>query len=405
MEKSAVIHAKGQQKGRTQMGMAASQARLLSITARIHDVEYQAQAIQAAKVQLSTQQDQIYSDYMNALDATTLTINALNVNTGEKSTIAATFNNLCSRKRVTAADGSNYALRNSKGELLVEREIYEGYCAFKNAKLDDAYQFAMYMMSGNDMGSLDGGNDDFATTIEEAEKAVYNALDADKTDEKTTLGKLHKKLEELVGGEDIYNSNTLMSSGDKENIKEYEDTLKQYRAALYKTYSGDIYAKASEQGTDYNVEEDFDSSLFNYYVSIYNQISACGGCMSIDCYDGPDGDAANNSDWLQSMIQSGQFTIEIINTDKKTGEVELNTTSPSSDTCLTYTETASIDSTAAKKAEAEYEHKLKQINKKDEQFDLDLSKLETERSALTTEYDSVKKVIEDNIERTFGIFS
>ena len=36
---------------------------------------------------------------------------------------------------------------------------------------------------------------------------------------------------------------------------------------------------------------------------------------------------------------------------------------------------------------------------------LELSKLETERTALTTEYDSVKKVISDNIERTFGIFS
>ena len=34
-----------------------------------------------------------------------------------------------------------------------------------------------------------------------------------------------------------------------------------------------------------------------------------------------------------------------------------------------------------------------------------LSKLETQRTALTTEYDSVKKVIEDNIDRTFGIFS
>ena len=56
-------------------------------------------------------------------------------------------------------------------------------------------------------------------------------------------------------------------------------------------------------------------------------------------------------------------------------------------------------------AEAEYEHKMKQIDKKDQKFDLDLSKLETERTALTTEYDSVKKVIEDNIDRTFGIFS
>ena len=38
-------------------------------------------------------------------------------------------------------------------------------------------------------------------------------------------------------------------------------------------------------------------------------------------------------------------------------------------------------------------------------FDMDLSKLEAERTALKTEYDSVKKVVSDNIERTFGIFS
>ena len=36
---------------------------------------------------------------------------------------------------------------------------------------------------------------------------------------------------------------------------------------------------------------------------------------------------------------------------------------------------------------------------------MELSKLETEREALKTEYDSVKKVASDNIERTFGIFS
>ena len=46
------------------MGMAASQARLLTITARMHDVEYQAQSIQNAKIQLSTQSDQIYQNYL-----------------------------------------------------------------------------------------------------------------------------------------------------------------------------------------------------------------------------------------------------------------------------------------------------------------------------------------------------
>lgn len=71
------------------MGMAASQARLLTITARMHDVEYKAQSIQNAKIQLSTQSDQVYQEYLEALDATTLTVDDINGNT-----ITANFNNL-----------------------------------------------------------------------------------------------------------------------------------------------------------------------------------------------------------------------------------------------------------------------------------------------------------------------
>ena len=127
----AVIHTKGTKlKETTKMGMAASQARLLSITARIHDVEHQAQSIQNAKLALATQSDQAYNDYVKALDATSLTLNALNTKTGETSIIAATFNNLCSRSRATAADGSNYALRNRDGKLIVEDDVEQAYYKF-----------------------------------------------------------------------------------------------------------------------------------------------------------------------------------------------------------------------------------------------------------------------------------
>ena len=105
------------------MGMAASQARLLCITARIHDVEYQAQSIQNAKIQLATQSDEAYREYNEALDATTLTMNAIDLNSGAKSTVPANFNNLCSRNKVTSADGSNNAILNNQGKLLVEESI------------------------------------------------------------------------------------------------------------------------------------------------------------------------------------------------------------------------------------------------------------------------------------------
>lgn len=65
------------------------------------------------------------------------------------------------------------------------------------------------------------------------------------------------------------------------------------------------------------------------------------------------------------MIQCGKISIEIVNQDKKTGQVSFNTTSPDSDTYVSYTTTTTIDKSALAKAEAEYEHKTKQIDQKD----------------------------------------
>lgn len=384
------------------MGMAASQARLLCITARLHDVEFQAQSIQNAKLQLATQSDQVYQDYLAALDATTLTINAIDTNSGASSIVTANYNNLFSRNRLTPAAlgaNKNYALRNANGLLIVEDDIEEAY---NSNNFNDAYEFAMYMMNSNgELQSFIGADGDFLSILQEAEENVYQNLDDQAKG--TTLKSLREKLEGFTGEDGIYDSNSVA----EEDRKEYEETLLAYRNMLYQKNSGKINEQMFiNQGEDIPVEaNDFNNSLFNYYVNIYNQIQLFGGCVSIDEYNGLNGDAANDSEWLQNMIKSGQFSIEIVTTDTKTGEVNSSTTSPSSDSNLAYTATTVIDNRAAAKAEAEYEHKLKQIDKKDQKFDLDLSKLETERTALTTEYESVKKVIEDNIDRTFGIFS
>ena len=381
------------------MGMAASQARLLSITARMHDVEFQAQSIQNAKLRLAIDEESAYREYNAALDATTLTINAINLTSGEKSTIPATFNNLCSRSRLTAADGKNYAILDNKGRLIVENDIEEAY---NENNFANAYEFAIYMMNpdgNNNTYAFANNSAELGQKLNEAEEDVYNSL----TPKSNKLTGLRDKLASLTGSDDIYNTDSV----EEENKDEYEKTLAAYKHELYKRAAGKINEKlyTLNKETEYTSAEDFDTDLFNYYISIFNQIQQAGGCVSISEYDGMNGDAANDNEWLQAMIQSGQFTLEIIETDKKTGEVDLDATSVSSDSCVGYTQTTEIDKRAFAKAEAEYEHRLKQIDKKDKQYDLELSKLETERQALTTEYDSVKKVIQDNIDRTFKIFS
>ena len=379
------------------MGMAASQARLLCITARIHDVEYQAQSIQQAKIQLATQSDEAYREYNAALDATTLTMVAIDLKSGEKSTIPATFNNMCSRNKMQSSIGMDYAIRNKQGKLVVEDEIFNAYEKFDSLGITDPYAFAIYMATGQNVANIANLEDgDFEEKLLASEETIFNRYKNDPKNEK--LKSLHEQLERYTGNNGIYDRNHV----PEEDKDDYTAALDAYRREIYNSYVDEIYANAANEPA---LAEDFDIPMFNYFLGIYNQITACGGCISVADYNGMNGDAANDTDWLQAMVECGEFTIDIVKVDKNTGKVGLQGTSPSSDSSLAYSETTSIDNKALKKAEAKYEKALSDINKKDKEYDLTLSKLETERTALTTEYDSVKKVIEDNIERTFGIFS
>lgn len=52
------------------MGMSASQARLLSLTSRIHDLEYQAQTLQYSKLDLTDLKNEAYEEYLDTLNST-----------------------------------------------------------------------------------------------------------------------------------------------------------------------------------------------------------------------------------------------------------------------------------------------------------------------------------------------
>lgn len=75
------------------MGLAASQVRLLSLTARQHTVEYEAQRIEAQKLALANESDQVYNTYLEALDATKVQYKVV-ANDGSTNYNDATFTNL-----------------------------------------------------------------------------------------------------------------------------------------------------------------------------------------------------------------------------------------------------------------------------------------------------------------------
>ena len=119
-----------------------------------------------------------------------------------------------------------------------------------------------------------------------------------------------------------------------------------------------------------------------------------------------DGDM-NSPEYLKYAIENGLITIEQVQfvnpSDANSGLENVAWTSVIFDTIVDVTEQK--DQIAITKAETEYEQALSDIEAKDKQLDVRMKKLDTEHNALQTEYDSIKGVIEKNVERNFKIFS
>ena len=251
------------------MGMTASQARLLCITARMHDVEYKAQSLQHAKLQLATQSDQAYQEYVEALDAETLVLRAIDPNSGAKSSLPATFNNLCSKSRLMAANGDEYALKDAHGRLIVEQAVHDGYKNFISEKGDKtAEAFAFYMMNGT-----------LPEDVTKAEKVI-----AEENKETGSKGVIiaREALEQYIKNNDTSEDtkeitiDNIYSYGKNDN--EYQKLFTKFREELYKSYKEDLGLEISGQvnGTkdDIDLEKSRASAEFAYYISIYNQIEA-----------------------------------------------------------------------------------------------------------------------------------
>ena len=167
---------------------------------------------------------------------------------------------------------------------------------------------------------------------------------------------------------------------------------------LNKSDNKELNCDPSAENADFdtNYAEEFPKEQFNYYTRLFDEIQASGGCQEMDgAASGSEG-----NEWLNNMVGSGRVLIDYYDTDKK----QWTETSVATSTNQNYIQEVQ-DEADLKKAEATYEYELGVINNKDTKFDRDLSKLETERTSITTEMDSIKKVRDDNIERTFGIFS
>ena len=389
------------------MGMAASQARLLSLTARLHDVELKAQNVMSQKIALATQKDGLYKEYCEALEATNFKVAFRNDDASSR-LVDANYNSVCTYN----ADRMHqlYALRdNNTGNIIVSQEVATAYKEYGNDKY--AFAYAMLGFGGNfawnegrysgamggevgigranvDYGfpSVGGtGNSCFMTQVEQL---VYDENVANDPD----LAEKYQAILDAAG-----------------NDGKQSDALEDFREYLYQEYSEQIFEKMNlnkNRSMESTPEVDFPDLTwkdiqpeFNYYVNLWSAINDAGGCQVVDAQY-TEGEQGNT--WFQNMLETGLATLMAYNISGHKNE--WTDTSVATSTNNNYLQEVS-DDLAVKKAEAKYEHELGILNRKDTKFDTELSNLETERKAITTEMDSIKQVRDDNVDRTFGIFS
>lgn len=106
------------------MGMSASQARLLSITARLTDNENTGQAISYSKQRLADQTEQLNAEYNEALSATKLTV-LTGFNGVDAQYKDISFNIMTGMKM--AENTKQYVVTDTKGRVMVTEKIADAY--------------------------------------------------------------------------------------------------------------------------------------------------------------------------------------------------------------------------------------------------------------------------------------
>lgn len=323
------------------MGMSASQARLLSLTARLSDLEYTAQNVQNDKIRLADKSEDASKTYQAALNKEKLTVYSSNSSTF----IDASAYNLTTYNAVSKTDKQRF-IQDTEGRILVNKSIGDAY--------DDS----------QNTGSVSQQLKQLYSTVENYLRAI---LGYSTEAEAKTAGL-------------TYNSNQV--------------------AYYTNRYTGqeEFMNKAGYTSNPSNLDPSLtnDSGATVYYGNIFNQIAKNG-------YNAPGDSKMKDSEWLYSQISAGNiFLTEWNSTGGSSGTgAFVNVSWTSGDASLQVAD----DKTDLAKAEADYETTQASIEAQDKKFDLKLKELDTEHSAIQTEIDSIKKVIDKNIERSFKTFN
>lgn len=320
--------------------MSASQVRMLSLTARLSDLEFSAQSISNSKIRLADQSEQVAQAYSLALDKEKITVMSADTSTY----MDATAYNLTTYNAISTTDKQRF-LKDSNNRILVNSSVANAYNASQSTTGESYLLRQQYPT---------------------AEAYV-----------RATLGYFTKTEANDAG-------------------LTYDATAIAYHTNRYTGLEGFLNGlgyTSDPDNTDATLVKD--DGATSYYSNVLDEIAASG-------YNCVEDEKMSDNEWLYKQLTTGNIFLSEWNskggTDGKGAFVDISWST--GDTTL---QTKS-DTTELAKAEAEYNVAMASIQSKDKRFDLQLATINTEHNAVQTEIDVVKKVIEKNIQRSFKVF-
>ena len=193
------------------------------------------------------------------------------------------------------------------------------------------------------------------------------------------------------------------SATTEKNILFYEGGTPEQRQ-LY-DYAMALNKKFATQYKPNATKLTYDADKVQYYKNIFNEMTTKGYTtyddMIKDKYINTEAESETtpfaSNEWLVRYVKQGKFVISFYS---KNDESFIKTTLDDDESIVN-----KEDKSKMAIAEQIYQTHMDKIEAEDKRFDMELTKLESEHSALVTEYDSVAKVISKNVEKSFGIFN
>ncbi len=398
------------------MGLAAGQARLLSITARLSDNEHSSQSLAYAKQRLADSAGQITNEYNEALDATKLTV--LTGFNGSVPNYTDISYGLMTGLN-TVACGKQYVVTDNKGRILVSNDIAE---KFKMSGGDINYFIENVEVNGKSGHSqvdilINNTNHDSAEVIQKRKEAWEKYfISVGQTPAEDLYGsnvKIYATDKDYVYGEDengvpqtsIHPVPILaIEKGNNTSdriIINYDGTTQEQRElydyAMALTHAATDYQNYPQDCPNTIAADPANADAVNYLKNIFYQMQAFGYVTSEEAFHLTEADSLHDNKWFEEQLKQGKLFLKSYSASEKT----FMPTTLSDDSAIQEVE----DERKIAMAEAKYTQDMEQLERQDQKFDLELKKLDTEHNALQTEYDALKSVVDKNIEKAFNAFS